>query len=56
MQDEINVFLTARMEEDNRRLAAQGKGAGGRNGGYGGRDAREEREEENYGEEVVDDE
>jgi hypothetical protein len=45
LQHQINVFLTARMEED--RL---------RDGDLEGGGERERREEENYGEEVVDDE
>lgn len=43
LQDEINVFLTERMEEDKRAAEAQGR-----------KDSeREAKEEENYGEEVV---
>ena len=42
MQGEMNVFLTARMEED-ARVAGAGAGAG--------KKVDEEREEENYGEE-----
>ncbi|KAL1955247.1 hypothetical protein VTO42DRAFT_8906 [Malbranchea cinnamomea] len=47
LQNEINVYLTARMEEDAK--VAQGKD------GVGTRQrAQETKEEENYGEEVVD--
>ncbi|KAJ5225729.1 hypothetical protein N7468_006954 [Penicillium chermesinum] len=42
LQDEINVFLTARMEEDSK---SQGQIS-----------EKEAKEEENYGEEVVEDE
>ncbi|KAJ5765354.1 hypothetical protein N7520_004913 [Penicillium odoratum] len=41
LQDEINVYLTARMEEDKK---AQGQTS-----------EKESKEEENYGEEVIDD-
>ncbi len=44
LQDQVNVFLTTKMQED--RL-----GVGERDGG----DERDLKEEENYGEEVVDD-
>jgi hypothetical protein len=44
MQDEINTFLTAKMEEDNK------------NTGSKAAPAEDTKEEENYGEEIVDDE
>jgi hypothetical protein len=43
LQDEINVFLTERMEEDKKEAEAQGRQLS----------AKEAKEEENYGEEVV---
>lgn len=44
LQDEINVFLTERMEEDKRTAEAQG---------HKSVSEKEAQEEENYGEEVV---
>ncbi|RHZ58140.1 uncharacterized protein CDV56_106271 [Aspergillus thermomutatus] len=43
LQDEINVFLTERMEEDKKEAEAQGRQLS----------EKEAKEEENYGEEVV---
>lgn len=43
LQDEINVFLTERMEEDKKSAEAQGSQ----------QLEKEAKEEENYGEEVV---
>ena len=43
MQDEINTFLTRKMDEDKQAAAAQGQAVD------------DKREEENYGEEVVED-
>ncbi|KAF7163571.1 hypothetical protein CNMCM5623_008420 [Aspergillus felis] len=43
LQEEINVFLTERMEEDKKEAEAQGRQLS----------AKEAKEEENYGEEVV---
>ncbi|RHZ61101.1 hypothetical protein CDV55_105012 [Aspergillus turcosus] len=43
LQDEINVFLTQRMEEDKKEAEAQGRQLS----------EKEAKEEENYGEEVV---
>lgn len=43
LQDEINVFLTERMEEDKKAAEAQGRKESG----------KEAKEEENYGEENV---
>ena len=43
LQDEINVFLTERMEEDKKSAEAQGSR----------QSEKEAKEEENYGEEVV---
>ena len=47
MQEEINVFLTRKMEEDKVAAATDGKVEG---------EKEEEREEERYGEEDVDEE
>ncbi|KAL2265356.1 hypothetical protein VTJ83DRAFT_6456 [Remersonia thermophila] len=53
LQADINRELTARMEEDKAREAAQ---AGGGKGAGKGAVVDDEKEEENYGEEVVDEE
>ncbi|KAL4957184.1 EKC/KEOPS complex, subunit Gon7 [Aspergillus filifer] len=45
LQNDINVFLTGRMEEDKKAAEAQGKKLS----------EKEAKEEENYGEEVVED-
>ncbi|KAL4784067.1 EKC/KEOPS complex, subunit Gon7 [Aspergillus varians] len=45
LQNDINVFLTERMEEDKKAIAAQGRQLS----------EKEAKEEENYGEEVVED-
>lgn len=45
LQDEINAFLTERMEEDKKSAEAQGQKVSD----------KEAKEEENYGEEVVED-
>ncbi|KAL4905156.1 hypothetical protein BDW74DRAFT_178162 [Aspergillus multicolor] len=45
LQNDINVFLTERMEEDKKAAEAQGRGLS----------EKEAKEEENYGEEVVED-
>lgn len=47
MQEEINVFLTRKMEEDKAAAATNGKAEG---------EKEEEREEERYGEEDVEEE
>ena len=47
LQDEINVFLTQKMEEDKRKAAGAEKMVGGK--------AMDEVEEENYGEEGAED-
>ena len=46
MQEEVNTFLTEKMEEDNAADAKAGKG---------GKVVDEQKEEENYGEEGVED-
>jgi hypothetical protein len=46
LQEDINVFLTAKMEEDKKVAATNGKSA---------QKTKDEEEEENYGEEVVED-
>lgn len=50
LQSEVNVFLTAKMDEDN--AAAAAAAVGGQNARKADDDAKEE---ENYGEEVVGD-
>lgn len=45
LQDQINVFLTERMDEDKKAAEAQGQSVS----------EKEAKEEENYGEEVVED-
>ncbi|KAL5000978.1 EKC/KEOPS complex, subunit Gon7 [Aspergillus recurvatus] len=45
LQNDINIFLTERMEEDKKAAEAQGRQLS----------EKEAKEEENYGEEVVDD-
>lgn len=48
LQEEINVFLTARMEEEKAEAARKGE-AGGATNGAGATQAEAEREEERYG-------
>lgn len=58
LQEEINVFLTQKMEEDKAGVAVAGRDVVGGSGGAkkGVEKSKDELEEERYGEEVVGDE